>query len=146
MGNFAGLVMTSTAFFVAWEPMRQVLVASPDLVLEEVWADVLLTQNMVPQILMVVMSVMFVIRVFTVMIMDLVGNDAREREVQRELARERERSIVDAPKFKRITEEDRVKAKRSLGDLVDEAQQPAVRLTGDGEFTESFVDDMKDEK
>jgi serine/threonine protein kinase len=147
MANFAGFVMTSAAIFVAWEPIRQVMAASPDLVLEPLWGDVLLTPDRVPQIMMVVLGVMFVIRAFTIMIMELVGTDAREREIQREIMQERERSIIDAPKFKRVaTEEDKAKAKRSLGDLVDEAKEPAVRLTGDGEFTESFIDEMKDDQ
>ena len=75
----------------------------------------------------------------------LVGSEARERAMQREIARERELSIVQGAVVKqKRPAEAAAKPKRRLADLIDE--EPEVRLTGDGEFTESFVDEIEDNR
>ena len=67
----------------------------------------------------------------------LVGDDARERAIQSEIQRERERSGLTSPLPKRKVDD---------GVTVIEATPtgaPAVRLTEDGEFTDTFIEELE---
>ena len=69
----------------------------------------------------------------------LVGGEAKERALHHELIREREFSTsyrLDRAKLEAAAD----KPKRL--EAAEEVDRPAVRLTGDGEFTESFVEEI----
>lgn len=65
------------------------------------------------------------------------GRDYRESVIEREMARERERMSGVSPRKAKNDEE-------APGDPGDEAGR-GVRLTADGEFTQSFIEELDDE-
>lgn len=140
IAHFFTFVMISAAAFVIWPPILEVLQASP----EVAWPAALADENAVPALWTLLQAIGLVIHMVVYGLAALVGSEARERAMQREIARERELSMVQgaAAKPKRPADA-AAKSKRRLADLVEDAN-PAVRLTGDGEFTESFVDEMDD--
>ena len=103
-------------------------------------------KNVVPVLWSLIQAIGVIVHAVVFGLAFLVGSEARERAIQREIARERELSMVQgvAVKQKRPAELE-PKSKRRLADLVEDAS-PEVRLTGDGEFTESFVDEMDDNR
>jgi hypothetical protein len=142
IGHFITFLMLSAAAFVIWPPINEVLQASPEISWQGFWAE----ENVVPALWSLIQAIGVVIHTVVFGLAFLVGSEARERAMQREIARERERAMIQgtATKQKRPVESE-AKPKRRLADLIEE-ERPDVRLTGDGEFTESFVDEIDDQR
>jgi hypothetical protein len=122
-----------------WTPINESLImiqtGSPDV------AD-LIDVNM-PGLVLLVGMITVLIHGLAIGVLSLFGDDARERAIQRELQRERERSgLYPAP-------QQPDKRKVDDGATVIEVTppgSPAVRLTEDGEFTNTFIEELEEKQ
>jgi hypothetical protein len=96
-----------------------------------------------PGLVLLVGMITVLIHGLAIGVLSLFGDDARERAIQRELQRERERSgMYPAP---------RQPDKRKVDDgatviEVTPPGSPAVRLTEDGEFTNTFIEELEEKQ
>lgn len=143
IGHFFWFIMASISAFAVWPPMREALLEAPDVPPEV--QNLLAEPNAVPIIFILFFALTVLLHGLGLAISFLFGNEASERAVRAEIERERSR----------IERRESISQKRK-NDLVVEARQvydhkaknnpydanPPVRLTQDGEFTESFIDEL----
>lgn len=120
---------------VIWEPLRQTLanLFAGDPAMLAVTAELPLVEIAFA----FTMITLFIHAIFVVLGM-IGGVDARERAIQREIARS---GIREASRPRRPAYTDDDPFEKSKHDHTDEAERP-VRLTGDGEFTDSFAGEI----
>lgn len=137
MGVFqhaAGALFTVLSFITVWGPVSgsldQILADSPEVL------NVLMNMN-VPVVFAFVLALSVVAHAVGVMFSGTMGADAREREIERELERERQRRgrFAGAEDGEGVTEPSKIKRDAGGG-------RGGIRLTEDGEFTESFVEEL----
>lgn len=126
--HFFGGFGVVLALEVAWGPLRQVLTS---LIGDVDVVRPLLSQN-VPTIFALIMGLTVILHGLSVVISPLIGSERHERELEREIERERQ--------F----------AEQSLGGMYKpkndtKSKNDAVRLTEDGEFTDSIVEALDEE-
>ncbi len=129
---------------VIWEPVQQTLqnLFAGDAAMLAVTAE------------LPVIELTFGFMVLTLMVHALVvvlgmigGAEARERAIQREIARSGLRSPSIRSPRQAVTGDHPFEPLETPDEKTkNETAQPPIRLTGDGEFTESFVDDIADQQ
>ncbi len=124
-------MMWSVAAFVVWPPIYAWLQTIP-----EISSQAFLTEeNTIPGIFMLFLALTLVLHMIGILVDMIFGSEANERTMRREMQREWERS--GAYRSASI-----IKPKH---DSIDKAKnvEPRVRLTQDGEFTKSFVNEIE---
>ncbi|MFW5691311.1 MAG: hypothetical protein ACOCXZ_02310, partial [Chloroflexota bacterium] len=137
-GHIVSTIMSVAAGFVALPIIEQVAIEL--IVLEH---DVYGGPTEWAAIFALLMALGVLIHAVVVFVGRLVGTDNRERAIQRELARERAAyGLYDRPSTADVD----APPKRKHDAYADAADEPVVRLTGDGEFTESFIDEINQDR
>ncbi|PJF23147.1 MAG: hypothetical protein CUN56_02375 [Phototrophicales bacterium] len=131
LSHFVAATAITVVVSIGWEPISEMI---QNLHRLDETSRVPLILPPVPYIVMILMYVSVLIHGVVNILTWLTGIDDRERAIQREIARERELVGINQPVKKRKIEE------------LDEYIPPQVRLTNDGEFTESFIDEMQNQQ
>ncbi len=131
MGHFIWFMCINTAFLIAWQPLRVVLMEVPGFPMAEVG---ILLENMltIPALFALIMALGVLVHAVVIGAGTFLGDDAKERAIQQEMQRERQRSGGDT----------KAKNDALYGDVSKAKHPPRLRLTEDGELTESFVDEI----
>lgn len=149
--HFVSAIATSLAVIVGWSPIYQTLVNVPDVQAEMLkggLVDTLLaSQGTVPVLFLLLMMATVFFHAVGSGISAIMGAEANERTIVREMERERELSRIGSA-YKRKNEDaygdDPYPEKRKLDEYKSPiGDSPRVRLTGDGEFTQSFIEDLE---
>ncbi len=125
-------VMVTAAVFIAWGPISDVLYEA-SLRAGDPWTIV--TDSTIPMIFGMIMAVTVLIHAIVLLVNMVMGSHAKDRAIQREIERERDLAGLGPSSAKRkndadlFYDDDEQKAKRS----------DSIRLTEDGELTESFI-------
>ena len=126
-----GSLLGFLAFFVAWNALGPIaesaMLADP-----EAAEFVGFVQN-IPVIVALIMVFTVVLRGIGVLLSPMIGGASHERAIDRELQRERERLQTASNGGLKSKNEEKAKV------------APAVRLTNDGEFTESMIQEMDED-
>lgn len=126
-----GTIFFLLGFGLAWPAIQQVIIAIPNM--DQGFIDFFTTAPILPIVFFLAL-VGVTINGIGVLLSPVMGGEAQERAVEREITRERERMGISPPYNP---------ASKPKRDYRDEPDQ--VRLTGDGELTDSYAQQWHDD-
>ena len=134
--HFFSFLLISTAAFVAWPPIYEVLTSA-----EQAGATGLLSNVLiVPMAFALFSGITVLVHAIGLGWNIVFGGEASNRAAQREITRERELSMSGQYR-QQMQKHDYDYFEEKPKNLTVDAP-PAIRLTGDGELTESFIDEI----
>ncbi|GAB4513842.1 MAG: hypothetical protein OHK0046_15080 [Anaerolineae bacterium] len=143
--HFFWFVMISAVAWLVWPAIQASIIASE--VQLEAWGVFLTHDFMMPVMITLLGAATVFFHAIGVMANSAFGPEARTRMMRRELQREHE---IMARYNTTKAKNDADKRKNDLDDSLisgrmaeDGSRSPGVRLTGDGEFTESFIEEVE---
>ena len=131
-------MLATAAVFIAWGPISEVLYEA-SVRAGDPWTIV--TDATIPAIFGMVMAITILVHAMALLVGMVTGSHSKDRAIRREIERERELAGLGPSITKRKNDADLFHA-----DDIDKAKRdPAIRLTEEGELTDSFVREIEDE-
>lgn len=131
-------LLVTAAVFIGWEPVSAVLYEASSRA-GDAWTIV--TDATIPTVIGMIMAVTVLIHAIVLLVNMTVGSHAKDRALQQEIERERELAGLGPSSAKRKNDAD------LFYDADDKPKRSgSVRLTEDGELTDSFIRDIEDDE
>lgn len=150
LSHFVSGIMLSLAMFVGWSPVYETITQIPEVRASEVYDILLSSAATIPVLFSLLMMITVFIHATSLSLGAVLGGEANEKAIVKEMERERELSRIRSPyrydDAMKQKNDERYAEKPKNTPYESTADAPRVRLTGDGEFTESFIDELEQDE